>query len=793
MFFRVLKKDLFKKTALNIIMLIFIIMSTMFLAGSVNSLMTATDSLEKFMEVSNVPDLTFILTDYPGNREKAEKLARENEELFSEPYFSASYMTTDDRFTYGDGKVLESTQTLAICEDQPKYGYLFDENNQRLNLKKGEISLPLICKDKNDIKIGDKIYLDIGSKKMEFTLAAFTKDAMFGSEFISVKRIACSSEDFKTLSQKLDPTQFVSSTVFFANTNNVKEAQNLFRTQKIQTILDADKSVFKWTYVMNSIISIVFVVASLCLLLIAVCILRFTIIFTLEGDYKEIGVLKAIGVRNQFVRTLYISKYFVLSAVGASLGLIASFPFEKMLTKEMNKSFVSIESGKIAVNILCAFCIVLCICLFCFWCTRRLNKFSAIDAIRSGESGERFSKKGFIRLEKRKKLRPFAFLALNDVLSNPKQFFVMIMTFVFGVLMLIIPINAVSTLRDDSIVNMFGISQSDYFMMDQKFVVEILSNSGTRETIRKYLRESEDKLAKEGINANVTAEMGFSTVISSLDGDDYTEVLMLQGIDTDADSYVYTDGTAPKLANEIALSEVTAETLGVKIGDTVKAAVGEETGEYIVTAKFQTMNNLGKGARINDVKALDYAQCSGAYSFQIFLDEPADEDVSGKIKKALGNDVDVMTCAQYVENNIGSIESQLESISQFLLILMVCVNSLVVFLMVKSFIMREKNQIAMLKSIGFRNSTIKAWYIARIGTVLIISIILAFLLSILLNLYVIPIPFKMMGASNIKIIVDWLNAYLIYPAIIFICTIIAAALSVIGIGRISAREINNME
>ena len=60
-------------------------------------------------------------------------------------------------------------------------------------------------------------------------------------------------------------------------------------------------------------------------------VLRFTISFTLSEEFREIGVMKAIGIRNIKIRGLYLTKYFAISVVGAAIGLVFSYPFGKML------------------------------------------------------------------------------------------------------------------------------------------------------------------------------------------------------------------------------------------------------------------------------------------------------------------------------------------------------------------------------------------------------------------------------------------------------------------------------
>jgi ABC-type lipoprotein release transport system permease subunit len=74
----------------------------------------------------------------------------------------------------------------------------------------------------------------------------------------------------------------------------------------------------------------------------------------------------------------------------------------------------------------------------------------------------------------------------------------------------------------------------------------------------------------------------------------------LQNKAVKSSEYVYSEGTAPMLENEIALSKLSADKLGVGVGDTVTVTCGEKTGEFIVTALLQSMDNLGLSGRFND-------------------------------------------------------------------------------------------------------------------------------------------------------------------------------------------------
>ena len=78
---------------------------------------------------------------------------------------------------------------------------------------------------------------------------------------------------------------------------------------------------------MSVLVAALLMIVSICLILVAFVVLRFTIHFTLEEEFREIGVMKAIGINNGTIRGLYLVKYFVIAVIGALLGFICSIPF----------------------------------------------------------------------------------------------------------------------------------------------------------------------------------------------------------------------------------------------------------------------------------------------------------------------------------------------------------------------------------------------------------------------------------------------------------------------------------
>ena len=56
MYLNILKKDLKRKKAMNIILLVFIILATMFVSSSVNNILSVTTALDNYFEMAKAPD-----------------------------------------------------------------------------------------------------------------------------------------------------------------------------------------------------------------------------------------------------------------------------------------------------------------------------------------------------------------------------------------------------------------------------------------------------------------------------------------------------------------------------------------------------------------------------------------------------------------------------------------------------------------------------------------------------------------------------------------------------------------
>lgn len=781
MYLRILKKDLKRKKSMNIILLIFIILASTFIASSANNVVTVTTALDSYFEKANVPDYWFATMD-ESHLEKYEKYAKKNDNK----YDVSEMVIVSEKDVFVDGKEFECSNTLLLAGLEEEL-VIFDENDKVMEkINDGEVWLSPSMFNANECKVGDVLKVTSDGVTKEFVVKGCVKDAVTSSDQIGLNRLFISDRDLAC---------FNTDNAMLVYSVNVYDIDDTFKQDfldlELSVLFNVDKATIKFCYVFDMIIAGIMLIVSVCLVLISMVILRFTINFTMSEEFREIGVMKAIGLRCSNIRLLYIVKYLATAVVGAVIGFGLSIPFGDMLMAEVSQNIVIDSSGNIVLNALCAALTAGIVVLFCYMCTGKIKHFSPIDAIRNGENGERFRRKSIITLGK-SKFKPVLFMAVNDILSDIRRYIAMIVIFTLGLLLIIIPANSINTLESDRIIEWFNMAYSDHAVAAN--VVSINATKDNKKDLMDQIVNIEKLLEKNDIDADVFQETMFRVNVLYNDKKASSAAFISLGEITAAD-YVYMEGTAPQRKGEVALTKMTADTVGAHIGDTIKITLGEETKEYIVTALFQSMNNMGEGVRFYQEEEVDYKYLAGYLCIQIrYNDNPTKEEIADRTELLSSiEDGEVYTATEYIKAMIGDISGALASVKNLILVVVIAINALVTVLMVKSFITKEKGEIAMLKATGFSNGAIIAWQTLRIGAVLVISSLVAVLLSTPLSQLTCGPIFKMMGASSIEFTIKPLEVFVFYPVLILCVTSCSALLSALQIRRIKASDTANME
>ena len=789
MFFDILKRDLKRKKTMNVIILLFVILSVMFISSSVMNLTAVTGSLDSFFDKAGIGDYTVFersrgtvtVADAVKNAEGVTDFKQEECIFLSNHEFIGRSKEKDSQ---------NANTSMVCCLSHQIQRYFDGSDNEITEVADGEVYVRQSVLDNSNAKVGDKVELTVADVTRTFTVKDTLKDAVLGSRMMGNARFLISENDYKAF-EKAEPLEPYLFYLSFIDTDDIPTLEKALNDCDA-IAFSLDRSTLQFTYILEMVIAGILLVVSIALIIIAVVILRFTISFTLSEEYRQIGIMKAIGIPNRKIRSLYLVKYLAISVLGAIIGLTLSFPFGSTLLKMVSQNIVMENSNSVLLGVLCAAAVVCTIVLFCYLSTRKVKKFTPVDAVRSGTTGERYKKKGVIKLGK-KPVRPVFFMAVNDILSSPKRFLIMLFTFFVGISMLMVGLNISSTMTSGKMLGWINMAQCDAALVESGSIEKYMVADG-REKLNQKISEIESDLSEKGWEADCFVEVITTVIVTK--GDTKLKTNGVEGINMTPDEYMYLEGTAPQNKNEIAMSYIVADKLGAQIGDTVTVKTPDGETECMITAVYQTMMSLGNNIRMYPGQTYSFQNLVGLNDLQIrFNDDPSTGEIEKRIEaiKEMYPDDKVMNAGDYVDYCVGGVGGMMDGVTGLLLPVIILIDILVAVLMEKSFLTKERGEIAMLKAIGFKNRSIILWQILRIAIVMIAAVLFSVALADPIGKLTTGGIFQMMGAKNIIFDMDVLKTFVIYPAVILAATVFSVFLTALLIRKVNSNEINSVE
>ena len=774
---------------MNIILLLFMILATMFVASSVNNIINVTTALDSYFEMADAPDYAAAAMN--------KNLVVDIDETVSQASAVDRYATenvlflSSDNFIYGNEDIVSKGSNLVhsdICMN-----YFLSDGSILETVRPGEFYMSEGEADARGIDVGDQLTIECNGARREFVLADKIKDALFGSKQMTLTRYIISEEDFENFLSAENTEEYYGGTLVYIYSSDMETALPQIKPLVDNSALTMDRATMKFTYVFDMIVVGLLLMVSMILIIIAFVVLRFTISFTLSEEFREIGVMKAIGIGNFKIRGFYLVKYMGLSIIGAAVGLVLSFPFGKMLMSVSSQNIIVGNQSPVLVNIVCAVLVVAVILLFCYGCTGKVKKLTPIDAIRNGQTGERFRKKSLMSLGK-SRLPMAPFLALNDMVSSPRRYGIITLTFFLCLSLLLILSATVSTMNSGSLAATFGWADCDIYL-DSKIIAECMLEDG-HEKLEKHIDEMEQTLAKHGIPAKCYQEMMFILPVSF--GEDESNICIYQGTGSTMDMYEYTAGTAPQNTDEIAITRIAADKLNATIGDTVTIKTIDGEKEYIISAFFQSMNMQGSGIRLHGDAYINYVQAAASVDgTQItFTDHPDSREIERRmeeIQRIFPDYKNIRTCAEATADMIG-IGGALDAVKSLVGVLTIVLAALITVLMERSFIAKEQGEIALMKAVGTRNGKIYAYHTFRFLFVGIMAVMIGEIFAMPLTHLCIDPIFQMMGMElAVDYVTDPVEMYLIFPIVILATTTVSAFLTSLYKRKIKSSDTANME
>ncbi|MGN0614279.1 MAG: ABC transporter permease, partial [Porcipelethomonas sp.] len=329
MYFSILKKDLKRKKTMNVILIIFIILAAMFVSGSVNSIVTVSTALDSYFEKAEVPDFFAVTL---GDDKGSIGSTLDNTGCVSDYAAEETFFIAPNNIKSGDKEIkgIQNSVMLQSADDmQMNY---FDKNDKTVTgVSPGEVYVSAKVLNSSDLKEGDVISVNIGDNSHDLKIKGGIKDALLGSTLMGNVRFILNDADYSKIVSNADNALSYTGNLYYITTSDEQKTESELSKTDCNIVFMGSRSLIRMSYVMDMVVSVILLVASICLIIVSFVVLRFTISFTLAEEFREIGVMKAIGISNFKIRSLYMIKYLGMALAGTAVGFVLSIPFGKML------------------------------------------------------------------------------------------------------------------------------------------------------------------------------------------------------------------------------------------------------------------------------------------------------------------------------------------------------------------------------------------------------------------------------------------------------------------------------
>lgn len=769
---KLLWADIYKKKAISFILILFVMLSAFLITASANMMISLSQALSGFLNKASAPHFA-QLSEVAVDSARVQQWAAQNKYVKKAQVVKMLLIDGQDVYLGALGySEANSVMNFDFTTQNDAFDFLINLKGERVTPRAGEIAVPVYFMQQNHLKLGDKIKVLRRNEQHEFRIIGFVRDPQMNPSIVHSKRFIINPLDFDQLEKQ---TQHKSYLVEF-QLKNLQDLRAFSKTYQASDLLQngpiLDHNLYR---VLNSVtdgmtIGIIILVSVL-LTLIAILCLRFTLLTTMEEDYRQIGIMKALGIQQKTIKNLYLFKYAVLSGLACAFGYILALELKKYFLANilLYLGLSKVGFAQYLISFI-AVCFVLSMILVaCKWTLKRFDKVTAVDALRSGTIGKSKLNARRISLNRPDWINLNIFVGMKDVIENYGTFILLFSVFLVCSFIVILPINFFNTLQSPSFVTYMGVGHSD--LRIDLWHSELKKN------------EFEKMLAHLAKDTDIKRYQPLTTVrFIMLEPNGNTENINIELGDIDLFPIKYLYGRAPVNVHEIALSYLNSKQFNKKVGDLITLSLNNRPYQMTVTGIYQDITNGGKTAKARLSSASEVVMWR-----VINIDFQPSVSVAAKKKEYSErfHSARVTDLKDYIQQTLGDLIQQVRWIAILSCILAASICVLIISLFLKLLVTKHYSQIAIMKALGFSLGNIRVQYLTRALLVLNLGILLGTFLCNTLGQKMVSAIGATMGAAEIKFVIYPLQVYVMCPLGLMAITSFATLASIVLIKKIS--------
>ena len=768
MYYRTIRNDIQRNKAITLAIVVFVAAAAMLVSLAAILVVNLSGAIDALMVRSKTPHFMQM---HAGelNMERLADFVDQRSEV--EDYQVVEFLNVDSAMIIFDDRSLAgSVQDNGFSVQNDRFDYLFDLDGTLIHVSDGEVYVPIPYLQEGIAIVGDKLILS----GKEFVVAGFLRDSQMNSLLSSSKRFLVSKNDFAEM-KEIGSIEYL---IEF-RLNDLADL-GAFETAYTSAGLESNGPTITYPLykMLNGLsdglmIAVILLISTLVVAVAFLCI-RFTLLAKIEEDYREIGVLKAIGLRVSEIKSIYLAKYAAIAACGSILGFALSFAFRGLLLEnirlymgESERSSSALFFGMISVVL-----VFLAIIAYVNSVLGRFRKIPPAEAIRFGIAQEKSSGGKSFLLSINKLFSTNVFLGVKDVLARKKIYGTMLAVLVISVFIIIVPQNLYNTISSKGFITYMGVGNSD-----MRIDIQQTDNISEKAANIAMALENDNGIRKFVV-------LTTKTFTAKMD-DGSEERIKVELGDHSIFPLSYARGKAPASDDEIALSVMNANEMGKTVGDVLPLMIDGQQKNLTVSGIYSDVTNGGKTAKavFSDPSADIMWSVINVELTDPSLLESKIAEYSEMYDFAKVSDID-----EFILQTYGSTINSIGIASYAAIAVALTITVLIILLFMRMLVTKDRYVIAVMKAFGFTNSDIKKQYIARSVFILMIGIFLGTLLANTIGEMLAGAVIASFGAASFKFVINPLFAYLLGPLMMVTATLIATIGGTFDAGQIRISE-----
>ena len=694
--FFIAKNNMKKKKSDVAVVTLLIILATMLLYISTSVLGNAGDVVENARRACNSSDHVYFTSD--SGAEMISDIWQQFDEIKEYEISPILYIPGVKYYSEDNSDKKDYIFVLSALGEERTINKL--NIGEHIEEKENSIVLPYSMHISEGYEIGDKFFMEISGETYELEIMGFAEDPLFATALnISMYRCYLSPENIERITEMTSADLTIKYNECRAVFNGDVDVEAYLK-KLVEATDGGDKdSIMGFTYeimsggimMMPGISMGITLAFSVILMAIAVIIMRFSIKNFIEENLKNIGILQACGYTSGQLRMATLMEMGLIGVVGCTIGLILSICGDGvvgniqaiMMGLRYNVGF------DIGYGVLAFMAVMAVVLLMTYISSRNYKQINVLDALRGGIHTHNF-RKNVMPLHKTR-------LPLNTAIGTK---------YIFGAKFKNLGILVIVAIL--SFASCVGFYLYENFANNQDFMLKLVGSELGKAIVGgdnvddmgadiEALEEIEKVNYYSCIDANVTSEDKNKIITCDVWKDmDKLENIML------------VDGSLPVYDNEIVISTVVRDYLGVKVGDIIYLQNENEKLPYMVSGISQMINNGGQKMLLSYEGAKRLNDSVSTIQLYVYAKDGYDyNDVENAIKSCYPG-IQVIESQKMADSALSIVSMAMTMICVLFVTITVVVVFLVVLLLIRTKVVSDRKNNGIYKALGYTTGNLMA-------------------------------------------------------------------------------------